>query len=294
VGAIDPTAAQVLLPELARVPGHVLWRAAARVTQALDDTLPPGVDIHGYAVLLALAAGQARSQQWLADTVSVSRTTMTKVVSTLVDQGLVERVRNPDDRRSYVLTRTPEGAATARRWRRHADELEKALGRGFDDAELAELRALLLAVVGPELSEETPDQLRESIGFLVSRLHARAHTEGLAALRPLDLEPRHTGTLIVLRTLGEIPQAELARHLGITGPSVVEIVDHLERRGLVERRRSTADRRAQLLHLLPAADQVGGEARTRLTGVVRGLLAPLDDDDRDRLVALLVRLVTGG
>src|SRR5262249_18538060 len=71
----------ILLPELAVIPGHLIWRAAARVTFALGETLPPGDDIHAYAALLALAAGQARSQQWLADTVAVSRTTMTKVAS---------------------------------------------------------------------------------------------------------------------------------------------------------------------------------------------------------------------
>src|SRR4051794_8227246 len=123
---LDP-AANVLTPELAVLPGHLVWRAAAKVTAALSGTLPPGVDIHAYAALLALAAGQARSQQWLADTVAVSRTTMTKVAAQLVDQGLVERVRNEADRRSYLLTRTAEGAVAARRWRRHAEDLEEAV-----------------------------------------------------------------------------------------------------------------------------------------------------------------------
>src|ERR1700710_1783660 len=91
MGELDP-AATVLTPELAVLPGHLIWRAAAKVTAALSETLPPGGDIHAYAALLALAAGQARSQQWLADTVAVSRTTMTKVVAQLVDGGLVERL----------------------------------------------------------------------------------------------------------------------------------------------------------------------------------------------------------
>ncbi len=137
--------------------------------------LPPGVDIHAYAALLALAGGAARSQQSLADTIDVSRTTMVKVAAALAEQGLVERVRNPDDRRSYALTRTPEGAAAARRWRRHAEDLEEALTPGFSLAEREELRRLLLGILEGELAPDTPEPLLESLGFLITRAHLRMH-----------------------------------------------------------------------------------------------------------------------
>jgi DNA-binding MarR family transcriptional regulator len=283
----------ILLPELAVIPGHLIWRAAARVTSALGETLPPGDDIHAYAALLALAAGQARSQQWLADTVAVSRTTMTKVASDLVDQGLVERVRNPDDRRSYLLTRTPEGAVAARRWRRHAEDLEDRITAGFSVADREELRGLLRDVARPWLSPETPDALLDSIGFLVTRIHGRMHAELMASLRDLDLEPRHIGSLVALSATGPVAQAELARQLGVSGPSVVEIVDHLEQLGLVERRRQPADRRTQALHVLPAAERLLPSATARAFAVTDEILAPIGKAGRRRLVVLLQRLVTG-
>jgi DNA-binding MarR family transcriptional regulator len=291
VGQSDPDA-RTLLPELAALPGHLVWRAAARVTSALADSLPRGVDIHAYAALLALAAGQPRSQQWLADTVAVSRTTMTKVAAGLVEQGLVERVRNPADRRSYALTRTPEGAVAARRWRRHAEDLEEAITTGFTALEREELRGLLLRAAEPGLSPETPDALRDSIGFLVTRIHGRLHAAATLALRDLDIEPRHVGSLIVLAATGPVAQAELARTLGVSGPSVVEIVDHLEKCGLVERRRLDTDRRTQLLHLLPAAERLLPDARGRALAVTDALLAPLGSPQRRRLVTLLQRFVT--
>ncbi len=293
MGVADPTA-RALLPELAALPGHLIWRSAARVTATLGESLPPGVDIHAYAALLALAAGQARSQQWLADTVSISRTTMAKVASDLVEQGLVERVRNPADRRSYLLSRTPEGAVAARRWRRHAEDLEDALTEGFTTQEREELRGLLRAVARPGLSPETPDALLDSIGFLVTRIHARMHADGMTALRDLDLEPRHLGSLIALGATGPVAQAELARVLGLSGPSVVEIVDDLEARGLVERRRLASDRRTQALHVLPHAEPLLPVARERLLAVTDGLLTALAPRKRRRLVALLQRFVTGG
>jgi DNA-binding MarR family transcriptional regulator len=294
VGDVDPEAVHTLLPELSVMPGHLIWRSAARVTAALAESLPPGVDIHAYAALLALAAGQSRSQQWLADSVAISRTTMTKVAAALVDQGLVERVRNPDDRRSYALTRTPDGAAAARRWRRHAEDLEDSLTAAFTEAEREELRRLLLLVAQPGLSTETPDALKESIAFLITRIHGWTHTELMTALRDLDIEPRHTGSLVVLTATGPIAQAELARRLGISGATVVEIVDHLERRDLVERRRLDTDRRTQVLHLLPGADEVVAEAQRRAVTVSDTVLSPLGARQRQRLITLLQRFITGG
>jgi DNA-binding MarR family transcriptional regulator len=294
VGDVDPEAVRTLLPELSVIPGHLIWRSAARVTAALAESLPPGVDIHAYAALLALAAGQSRSQQWLADSVSISRTTMAKVASALVDQGLVERVRNPDDRRSYALTRTPDGAAAARRWRRYAEDLEETLTVGFTEAEREELRGLLLQVAQPRLSPETPVALQESIGFLITRIHGWNHAELMTALRDLDIEPRHTGSLIALTATGPVAQAELARRLGISGATVVEIVDHLERRGLVERRRLDTDRRTQVLHVLPGAEEVVTEAQRRAFAVTDRVLAPLGARQRQRLITLLQRFVTGG
>jgi DNA-binding MarR family transcriptional regulator len=292
MGELDPSAT-VLTPELAVLPGHLVWRAAAKVSAALSETLPAGVDIHAYAALLALAAGQARSQQWLADTVAVSRTTMTKVAAQLVDQGLVERVRNPGDRRSYLLTRTPEGAVAARRWRRHAEDLEEAVTAGFSTRDREELRRLLLVVARPGLSPETPDALLDSIGFLVTRIHQRMYAELSAALDDLHVEPRHMGSLIALRAGGPMTQATLARQLGVSGPSVVELVDHLERHGLVERRRPDTDRRSQVLHVLPKAAEIVPDAMARAESVTDGLLSVLSGAARKRLVRLLQRFVTG-
>lgn len=281
-----------LLPELAVLPGHLLWRSAARVHAALAEVLPPGVDLHAYAALLALGGGATRSQQELAQTIAVSRTTMVKVASALAGDGLVERVRSAEDRRSYALTRTPAGAAAARRWRRHADAVEAQVTAGFSAAERDELRSLLGRVAQDELSPEVPDPLRESIGFLVTRVHARTHREALAALEPVGVEPRHFATLTALTATGPVPQAELARRLGLSGASMVQIADELEQRGLVERRRPPADRRVQVLHLQPGAEDVLDEAGRVVHAQVGQVLATLSPTEVSRVVSLLRRLVT--
>ena len=156
------------------------------------------MDIHAYAALLTLAGGATRSQQSIADTIDVSRTTMVKVAAELADQGLVERVRNPDDRRSYALTRTPEGAAAARRWRRHAEDLEEALTPGFSLGEREELRRLLLEILEGELAPDTPEPLLESLGFLITRVHLRMHRAFSEVLAPLGIVPAQFGLLTTL------------------------------------------------------------------------------------------------
>ena len=147
-GKVDVQTAIDISADLIAVDGKVYAELPIVGWQEIDpadyEVLPPGVDIHAYAALLTLAGGATRSQQSIATTIDVSRTTMVKVAAELADQGLVERVRNPEDRRSYALTRTPEGAAAARRWRRHAEDLEEALTPGFSLAEREELRRLLL------------------------------------------------------------------------------------------------------------------------------------------------------
>lgn len=285
-------AEQVLLPALADLAGHVIWRAHARVTAAIESVLPDNVDIQAYAALVALGDGRPRSQQALARMISVSRTTAMRVAADLVDRGLVQRVRNPDDRRSYMLTRTAHGALTTRTWRRHVDDLEATVIAGLSPRQRDDLHALLLKVVGPELALETPDALRDSVGFLVARLHTPLKSEFARAVAPLGLEPPHVGLLAALQATGPVSQSEMARLFAVSGAHMVQLVDELEERGLVERRRLPTDRRAQLLHLLPGATDKLERALPLAAAAVATRLEALTDAQAARLLSLLRRLVT--
>ncbi len=76
-------------------------------------------------------------------------------------------------------------------------------------------------------------------------------------MRPLGMSQATWRTLFWLERHGEgITQRALAEYMGIEGPTLVRLLDNLERSGLVERRPSPTDRRANTLHLTSKARPV--------------------------------------
>lgn len=96
------------------------------------------------------------------------------------------------------------------------------------------------------------------LGFLASHRFA-------AGLAPLGLEPRHFGVLVRLAEHDGASQRELGEVLDLHPTRVVFVVDELEQAGLVERRRSTTDRRSNAIVLTAA----GRRALTRGRAVAR-------------------------
>jgi DNA-binding MarR family transcriptional regulator len=66
------------------------------------------------------------------------RSTLTSVLDRLEERGYVTRTVNPDDRRSFVVTLTREGARTARRVTQVLDRLERTIRSEPDIASVAE------------------------------------------------------------------------------------------------------------------------------------------------------------
>ena len=113
------------------------------------------------------------------------------------------------------------------------------------------------------------------------------------AIRPLGLGAQQFLFLEQLQMLGEASQAELADALGIDRSNLAAIAADLCDRGLVERSRDEADRRRYVLRLGPSGERLLRRAKGAIAAVEDDLLAPLDDDERERLHTLLRRLADG-
>ncbi|MGS2617657.1 MarR family transcriptional regulator [Micromonospora sp. LZ34] len=81
--------------------------------------------------------------------------------------------------------------------------------------------------------------------------------------------------------------AVLGRGAGVVPSRVVALVDNLERKGLIERRRNPRDRRNYALHLTTEGTHVMTEMRGLGSAHEDDICAALDDTQRAQLAALL-------
>lgn len=130
----------------------------------------------------------------------------------------------------------------------------------------------------------------EGFAYLLVQLGTRAARRFAERLAPLELEPRHAGMLLRLAVSEGRSQQAIGELIGLNSTRMVFLVDELEQRGLVERRRNDADRRSYALYLTDA-----GWAKLRQVRQVAGqhqaeLGSSLSPAERAELTSLLRRL----
>src|SRR6201998_4686989 len=88
--------------------------------------------------------------------------------------------------------------------------------------------------------------------------------------------------LIYLRALGDgVRQKELATAMSIEGPSLVRLLDSLERRGFIERREDEDDPRAHGIYLTRAGQALAVRAARIGNGLQPRLMAAVPAADLD-------------
>jgi DNA-binding MarR family transcriptional regulator len=107
------------------------------------------------------------------------------------------------------------------------------------------------------------------------------------ALAPLGLRPRHLVALTVLRDHPGSTQQSLSGVLQIDRTNLVGLLNELESAGLIERRRSSEDRRRHTVHLTDVGSARLAEAETAVAVAEDEILVSLDDSQRESLHLLL-------
>ena len=109
----------------------------------LAELLPAGLD-PAAAQLLAWLVKQGPSRQGeLADSTFLDPSTVSRRISQLVHQGLVERRADPVDGRAVQLVPTPRGEDLFRSIKNHREQVMHEVLAGWSPAELTALTALL-------------------------------------------------------------------------------------------------------------------------------------------------------
>jgi DNA-binding MarR family transcriptional regulator len=130
----------------------------------------------------------------------------------------------------------------------------------------------------------------DGLGYLLVQLGfhvARRFSERLA---PLGLEPRQFGMLTRLAVNEGRSQQAIGEMMGLNPTRMVFLVDDLEQRGLVERRRNPADRRSHALYLTELGRAKLREAQQASAGPEGQIGSSLTEQQRGQLTRLLRRL----
>jgi len=135
-----------------------------------------------------------------------------------------------------------------------------------------------------------PEELVASTAFLLKRLGFVAKEQAFDAYESAGLGPYHHAVLIALGENSHETQGAVADALGYDRGQMVGLLDELEEQGLVERKRDPSDRRRHIVKLTPEGKKMLGRLRALSKRIEDEFLAPLDDEERRQLHALLLQL----
>ncbi|HEV7585847.1 MAG TPA: MarR family winged helix-turn-helix transcriptional regulator [Solirubrobacteraceae bacterium] len=121
---------------LAQIGAHAASQFAERLR-------PHGLRPPEAGVLGRLARAPGQSQRGLADALGMHAPRLVALVDDLEARGLVERQRDPSDRRNYAISLTDAGRRAMRQIASVARQHERALTAALEDEERAQLAALL-------------------------------------------------------------------------------------------------------------------------------------------------------
>ena len=131
-------------PPSAEPVGRAVSSSAKVMSRAFERELAQaGGSQPVWLILLALKQQRWRTQQELAAAVGIEGPTLTHHLDGLEKSGLIDRIRDPDDRRAVRVELTDAGDKLFQRLAKAAIGFDKRLRAGLSDAELAAFRNVL-------------------------------------------------------------------------------------------------------------------------------------------------------
>jgi DNA-binding MarR family transcriptional regulator len=140
---------------------------------------------------------------------------------------------------------------------------------------------------------ETSVAVGQQILPLIDHLARIGRRAADAAMADGSLRPRHLIALTLLSERGPMTQHTVGAALSLDPSNVVGLLNELEERGLITRRRDPADRRRHIVEVSAAGADELAQTYAQLGNVEDGLLSMLTDEQRATLHDLLAKAVDG-
>jgi len=136
-------------------------------------------------------------------------------------------------------------------------------------------------------------RLTHLVGYAATRASIQLRKTFVRHLGPLQLKVVDFSILVLVASNPSLNQKQLGAALGLSPPNLAVLLDKLAERGLVERVRSTVDRREQQLHLTPAGRELTAHAEAIAATMENDSLRMLSDAERALLIELLLKVARG-
>ncbi|WP_042272492.1 MarR family winged helix-turn-helix transcriptional regulator [Paraburkholderia heleia] len=135
--------------------------------------------------------------------------------------------------------------------------------------------------------------LGESVGYLISRVKSTmSNMVTQRAVAELGVTSQQASILFMVASGKCTLAAELARDYGIDASAVTRLVDRLEKRGLLQRVRSSEDRRAVRLALTPEGLAIAARMPAIFRSVTEQLSAGFTPEEVGFLKSMLRRILS--
>jgi DNA-binding MarR family transcriptional regulator len=133
--------------------------------------------------------------------------------------------------------------------------------------------------------------VHDRLGYLLKHAQLALGEHTGPALAPLGINGRELAVLTVLGAAEALAQQQAAGRLGVDRTTMVDLVDALERKGLVERRADPGDRRRNLVHLTEPGRRALTEGGRLARAAEQTFLAALDPAEADQFRSMLQRVL---
>jgi DNA-binding MarR family transcriptional regulator len=135
-------------------------------------------------------------------------------------------------------------------------------------------------------------EARRSLGYLIKRLRSLIVPHAEALFADADFTFSQWVVLMAVRDGIADTCGEIARHLDHDTGATTRLVDQLEERGFLTRRRSTTDRRVVHLEITSSGKALAKSLMPRLIEFWNEVLEGFSAEEATQLISLLTRLLT--